>query len=70
MTEEAVVSPRFKLVLLCVLGLTVLCFLAYLGLAIFGNDDAEAQNSFRSMCDFGFKAGFGAILGLLGGKVS
>jgi hypothetical protein len=68
--EETVVSPRFKIVLICVMLLTILCFFANLGLAIWGNDTVEAQENMRATCDFGFKAGFGAVLGLLGGKVS
>jgi hypothetical protein len=57
------------MVLLFVMGLTVLCLLGLGGVATLG-DGSDAWKNVQSSCDFGFKAGLGAILGLLGGKAS
>ena len=62
-------GTQFKTILNVVVGLTLLCFATYIGLAALGNG-TETQESLRELCDFGFKAGFGAILGLLGGKAA
>jgi hypothetical protein len=67
--EETVATERFKTVLRYVLWITLLCFAVNLGLVIFGNN-SDPQKTFQATCDFGFKIGFGAILGLLGGKVA
>lgn len=58
-----VVSPRFKLVFVAVLVLTVLCALASILCAV--NDQTkELSPDFMGM----FKVGSGAVFGLLGGK--
>lgn len=61
------VSPQFKLVFLSVLGLTLLAFVAILALA-FVDDPAPPVTRFAETCDFAYKAGLGAIFGLLGGE--
>jgi len=68
--QETVASERFKIVLRWVVFITLLCFVANFGLVIFGNETSEGEKAFRATCDFGFKIGFGAILGLVGGKVA
>lgn len=57
------------MVLLFVMGLTVLCLVGLVAVAGLGNG-SDAWKNVQSSCDFGFKAGVGAILGLLGGKAS
>ena len=68
-------SPRaLKIPILVALGLTLLCLLG-LGLMAFLVPPAitEAgisvfQRNFSSACNFGWQAGLGALIGLIGGK--
>ena len=65
-------SPAFKMVFVSVLSITVLClFLActLVGLTINGGRSLTPQeNVLFDVLTFAFKLGFGALLGLLGGK--
>lgn len=63
-----VVTPAFKLVFLSVLGLTIALVIASICLAVFPTQ-TEAVKNVTGMCMTLCKSGFGAILGLLGGKV-
>ena len=68
--RAAYLKPAFKLVFLSVLAITVLCGIAQLILAgIWPQPTANQQAAFEAM-GFAWKAGLGAILGLLGGKVT
>jgi hypothetical protein len=70
------IPATFKVVFFVVVGLTTLSFIGLAVLAIFGDKGAtEAeigmfQKSFFAACSFGWQAGLGAILGLIGGKVT
>lgn len=72
--DKLVISAHFKLVFLSVLGLTVFCFLVCLAIG-FINGDAdtmddipEIQEEIFTFARFGWQSGFGAIIGLIGGK--
>jgi len=60
-------TPTFKLVFLSVLGITVLsmmigCYLVTV------HAESDAGKALMTTCMTTFKLGFGAIIGLLGGK--
>jgi hypothetical protein len=65
-------SPRFKLVFISVLALTVICLLLACTLVMTvirsGGDLSPQGNALFDLSTSMFKLGFGAILGLLGGK--
>ena len=62
-------SPRFKWVYLGVLSLTVLSLLTNIFLILsFGNDLPAAAQATVDGCSTTWKMGFGAFVGLLGGK--
>jgi hypothetical protein len=65
-----VATPVFKLVFLAVLGITVLSGLIEIAIAVqWPAPTANQQATFESF-GFAWKAGLGAIFGLLGGKVT
>ena len=70
------VPASFKTVFIVVTALTVLSFVGMGALALWGsNGTTEAelsvfQRNFYAACSFGWQAGLGAILGLIGGKVT
>jgi hypothetical protein len=65
-------SPVFKLIFLSVLGLTILSLI--IGCTIVGLNTgmnramAEQDKALFELCASTFKLGFGAIIGMLGGK--
>jgi hypothetical protein len=62
--------PAFKLVFLTVLGIVVLAGAAEVVMAaVWINPTPDQQSTFEAV-GFGWKAGIGAIFGLLGGKIS
>jgi hypothetical protein len=63
------ITPRFKLVFATVLAITVLCLLLNLVIVLAAPSGASAQ-AFADTCSTAFKLGFGAIVGLVGGKVT
>lgn len=62
------VTAHFKLVFLCVTVITVLTLLASLYIGIFVEKPTEAAKSAMSTCSTLANLGFGAMVGLLGGK--
>jgi hypothetical protein len=70
------IPTTFKIVFIVVVGLTLLSFVGLGILAIWGSpasSEAEIsvfQRNFYNACSFGWQAGLGAILGLIGGKVT
>lgn len=73
--DKLILSPVFKLVFISVLGLTLFCLLANLGIAYATAGIKEARDipdltrQSYNLCAFGWQSGFGAILGLIGGKL-
>jgi hypothetical protein len=63
-------SPTFKLVFLSVLGITVFAGLAEIAMAIAWTSPTANQQATFEAIGFAWKAGIGAIFGLLGGKVT
>lgn len=70
------IPSSFKLTLLVVALMTSASFVGLALLAFFGSDAASEsdvpylQSLLSATCDFGFKAGFGGLLGLPGAKTS
>jgi hypothetical protein len=64
-----VVSSAFTKIFAAVVAITLLGFIAEIIMAILWSDPLTTlQERVSSSADWAFKAGFGAILGLLGGK--
>jgi hypothetical protein len=61
------VPAAFKMTFLAVLGLTVLSMAVSIALVFYGHDTDQAKH-LAETCSTTYKLGFGAILGLLGGK--
>ncbi len=61
-------TPRFKLVFVSVLCITVLSLILGVSLAVYANPSNENIKLLIDTCSTTFKMGFGAIVGLLGGK--
>ena len=70
------IPSSFKLTLLVVALMTAASFVGLVLLAFFGSgatresEVPHLQSLLSATCDFGFKAGFGGLLGLLGAKTS
>ena len=60
-------TPTFKLVFLSVLGLTILSLVVSIWLAEHPNPSEEMKRLIET-CTTTYKMGFGAIVGLIGGK--
>jgi hypothetical protein len=63
------VDPTFKLIYLCAVGLTVLVFVAWVLLAFFPQP-TDAARSLMGGCETMSKLGFGALVGLVGGRTT
>jgi hypothetical protein len=61
------VDPTFKLIFVSAVGLTVLAFVVWV-LAAFFAQRTDAALSLMNGCETLTKIGFGAVMGLLGGK--
>jgi len=71
-TKSLVLSPTFNRVFVSVLGLTILSLLigcALVGVTVrSGRELTPQENVLFDLCTSTFKLGFGAIIGLFGGK--
>jgi hypothetical protein len=67
--KSVVLAPSFKLALLSVIGLTLLSLVVMVVMAI-TNAENDASKDLLTTCSTTFKMGFGAVVGLLGGKLS
>ena len=61
-------SPVFKLVFLSVLGITLLAFAVNVALVLAIENPSDEATGLIETCSTITKAGFGAIVGLIGGK--
>ncbi|WP_086564719.1 hypothetical protein [Streptomyces africanus] len=66
--EVTTVTAHFKLVFLCVTVITVLTLAASLYIGIFVEKPTDAAKSAMDTCSTLANLGFGAMVGLLGGK--
>ena len=66
--KETVVRSHFKMIFISVLVLTILGFGAEILLNVLWANPTSGQSTAIAAADGMFKAGFGAIVGLLGGK--
>jgi len=64
------VTSHFKLIFLSVLIISVLCLVGEILLSMYWDKPNPDQARLLYTLDFAFKAGFGAFIGLLGGKAS
>jgi hypothetical protein len=62
-------TPRFKLIFFTVATLTVLALILNVLLAVFGSDSEQVKAAAEA-CSTTYKMGFGAIVGLIGGRVA
>ncbi|GGX65547.1 hypothetical protein GCM10010358_19900 [Streptomyces minutiscleroticus] len=62
------ITAHFKLVFICVALITVLTLMASLYIGIFVEKPTEAAKSAMDTCSTLANLGFGAMVGLLGGK--
>jgi hypothetical protein len=67
-THTATLTPAFKLVFLTVLGLTTTALILNVFLVVLLNEPNDQAKNLIDTCSTITKAGFGAIVGLIGGK--
>ncbi|MFJ9816033.1 hypothetical protein ACIRU3_12285 [Streptomyces sp. NPDC101151] len=67
--ENSDLTPRFKLIFSTVAVLTTLALILNVLLAAFG-DNSEQVKAAVEACSTTYMMGFGAIVGLIGGKVA
>jgi len=61
-------TPIFKLVFLSILGITIAALIVNVALVVFLHAPNDQAKSLIDTCSTILKAGFGAIVGLIGGK--
>ena len=66
-TKEFFLNPAFKLSLICVAGFTFLAFVTNVALAVFAPPSDEVKALIET-CAITYQTGFGALVGLIGGK--
>lgn len=66
--DKSDLTPRFKLVFLTVVTLTVLALILNVVLAAFGGDSEQVRAASEA-CSTTYKMGFEAIVGLISGRV-
>jgi hypothetical protein len=75
-TKPIEIPAIFKLAVILASGLTLLAFAVVIAICIFNRDTStlaaipEAQRQLFYTCNFCWQSGFGAIIGLIGGKLS
>ncbi|MEV4568513.1 hypothetical protein AB0K12_32490 [Nonomuraea sp. NPDC049419] len=67
--DQSDLRPRFKLIFFTVTALTVLALMLSVLLAVLGGDSEQVRAASEA-CSTTYKMGFGAIVGLIGGKVA
>jgi hypothetical protein len=67
--DETGSAPHFKVIFSTVVALTVLALVLTVLLAIFG-DSSDQVKAAAETCSTTYKMGFGAIVGLIGGKAT
>ena len=67
--NEADLTPRFKLIFSTVAALTVLALILTVLLAAFGGESEQVEAAAEA-CSTTYKMGFGAIVGLIGGRAA
>ncbi|MCX4557458.1 hypothetical protein OHA02_14735 [Streptomyces phaeochromogenes] len=67
--DKSDLTPRFKLIFSTVAALTVLALILNVLLAAFGGDSEQVKAAAEA-CSTTCMMGFGAIVGLIGGKVA
>jgi hypothetical protein len=67
--DKSDLTPRFKLIFSTVAALTVLALILNVLLAAFGGDTEQVKAAAEA-CSTTYKMGFGAIVGLIGGRVA
>ena len=69
MAVHTISGTTFKWIFQTVLALTILSLVISLGLSLFANPSSLQMSLFET-CTTTWKMGFGAIVGLIGGKAS
>jgi hypothetical protein len=64
------ISPHFKMVFLTITAITAAFFLVNLAIVLFVHSPTDQMRSFMATTTTLYQAGFGAIVGLIGGKVA
>ncbi|MGQ5592815.1 hypothetical protein ACUJ8N_11315 [Streptomyces sp. ESR1.13] len=67
--NQSDLTPRFKLIFWTVVALTVLSLILNVVLSLLAGDSAQVTAASEA-CSTTFKMGFGAIVGLIGGKAT
>ena len=66
--KQFFLDPRFKVSLICVAGFTFLALLANIALAVFVANPSDEVKALIDTVSTTYKMGFGALVGLIGGK--
>lgn len=69
MASATVVSAHFKMIFLAVFALTVALLITRVSVAIMVTDPSDSLKDAMATCNLLAIAGFGAMLGLIGGKI-
>lgn len=68
--EQVYVRSKFKMIFLAVLSITLLCLLLDFAIVLIGPEPGDSLQSLEDTLNSGFKIGFGAMVGLIGGKAT
>lgn len=67
-TKQFFLEPRFKWSLISVAAFTLIFFVTNVALAVFSGDPSDQVKGLIETCSTLYKMGFGAMVGLIGGK--
>jgi hypothetical protein len=67
--RQILIDTHYKLALLIVAAITVLCFVVLVAFGVFVPSPTRSQEGLLSLMQTAFLSGFGAFLGLIGGKI-